>query len=45
MGVLFSLPNYITVVKWKRLRWEHKVRTELWLEIPWNETTSDPEDD
>lgn len=42
---LYSLTNYITLVKWKRLRWGHKIHTDLWLEIPWNKTTSDPEDD
>jgi len=43
--ILYSVPNYITVVKWKRLRWGHIIHTDLWLEIPWNETTSVPEDD
>jgi len=42
---LYSLPNYITVVKWKRMRWEHKIHTDLWLKIPWSETTSDRDDD
>lgn len=27
--ILYSVPNYVTVVKWKRLRWEHKIHTDL----------------
>lgn len=44
MDFVFSAYLY-TAVKWKRLRLEHKIHTDPWLEIPWNETTSDPEGD